>query len=72
MDKLDLILWVMSGGFTVLFTLMIFMWNNLNSRSEVLGTQVNNIDKRLYGIETMLHMKDCCVLKNDQNLRKAE
>lgn len=30
------------------------------------------LDKRLYGIESVLHMKDCCVLKQDQNLKKAE
>lgn len=37
-----------------------------------LEKQVNDIDKRLYGIETLLHMKDCCVLKQDQNFKKAE
>jgi SMC interacting uncharacterized protein involved in chromosome segregation len=33
---------------------------------------INELDKRLYGIESVLHMKDCCVLKQDQNLKKAE
>lgn len=33
---------------------------------------VNDIDKRLYGIETVLHMKDYCVLKQDQSLKKVE
>lgn len=37
-----------------------------------LDKRLSELDKRLYGIETVLHMKDCCVLKQDQNLKKAE
>jgi hypothetical protein len=36
------------------------------------NVKIAEIDKRLYGIETVLHMKDCCVLKSDQSLKKAE
>ena len=44
----------------------------LTARIDALEAKVIDIDKRLYGVETALHMKDCCVLKQDQNLRKAE
>ncbi len=37
-----------------------------------LDKRLNELDKRLYGIETVLHMKDCCVLKQDQNLKQAQ
>ena len=108
MEKIDIILWVLSGG----FGLMLVMWHFINNqlekqdkRSTELNEKIdksstelnvkidrleakfnakldakldpiqhaiNDLDKRLYGIETVLHMKDCCVLKQDQNLKKAE
>ena len=43
-----------------------------DSKDQSIQNSMNELDKRLYGIETVLHMKDCCVLKQDQNLRKAE
>jgi hypothetical protein len=44
----------------------------IDSKLEPIIHSINDLDKRMYGIETVLHMKDCCVLKQDQNLRKAE
>ena len=86
MEKIDILLWVMGGG----FALMLAMWNNIHNsisgsesrltkriddqgkKIDEVNTKVAELDKRLYGIETVLHMKDCCVLKQDQNLKKAE
>ncbi len=86
MEKMDLILWIMSGGFGLIFGLLLVIWHSLNGRIDktdsridklnekfdTLTEKTSEIDKRLYGIETVLHMKDCCVLKQDQNLKKAE
>ena len=44
----------------------------LEKKIDGMNIRINEIDKRLYGIETVLHMKDCCVLKQDQNLKKAD
>ena len=44
----------------------------LDSKIDTLQHSLNELDKRIYGIETILHMKDCCVLKQDENLKKAE
>lgn len=44
----------------------------LDFKIDPLQHSINEIDKRMYGIETVLHMKDCCVLKSDQNVKKAE
>lgn len=46
--------------------------DKVETRLESLQHSFNELDKRVYGIETVLHMKDCCVLKQDQNLKKAE
>ena len=43
-----------------------------STKIDGLNIKITEIDKRLYGIETVLHMKDCCVLKQDQSLKKVE
>ena len=86
MEKLDILLWIMGGG----FALMIIMWNNITNcirevkndlskrmdtqgeKIEEINSKVSELDKRLYGIETVLHMKECCVLQQDQRMKKAE
>jgi hypothetical protein len=79
MEKIDIILWVIGIGFTFLFGLMLVMWTHLSSLMKDLNrkmddtnAKVSEVDKRLYGVETVLHMKDCCVLKQDQNLKRVE
>lgn len=48
------------------------MQHSANNTKKSLQESINQLDKRLYGVETLLHMKDCCVLKQDQDLKKAE
>lgn len=45
---------------------------SLNEKVNKIQCTVSDLDRRLYAVETVLHMKDCCVLKQDQNLKKAE
>lgn len=47
-------------------------FDKIDLRLHNMQQSINDLDKRLYGVETVLHMKDCCVLKQDQNLKKAE
>lgn len=75
----QIMMWVIGIQTGVLGGLFLFMWNNLSKRIDdqskimnEMNTKIGEIDKRLYGIETVLHMKDCCVLKQDQALKKAE
>jgi hypothetical protein len=86
MEKIDILLWIMGGG----FALMLVMWKDLGNRmcdqnkkidqvKDDLGKRIDEVnvkiaevDKRLYGIETVLHMKECCVLKQDQQLKKVD
>lgn len=35
-------------------------------------TKISDIDKRLIVVETVLHMQDCCILKQENKQRKAE
>ena len=72
MDKIDLILWVMSGGFAISFAMILILYKEMKEMKKDLQEQIFDVDKRLYGIETVLHMKDCCILKSDQGIKKAE
>lgn len=68
MEKIDILLWIIGGGFAVTFTILMLIYKELKENRK----DIHEIDKRLYGIETVLHMKDCCVLKQDQNMKRAE
>lgn len=47
-------------------------FESLEKRIEKVQGDITNMDKRLFGIETMLHMKDCCILKDSSQNKKAE
>lgn len=58
MDKLDIILWIISGG----FSLMLIMWHSMNSRFEKIESELKEMrehdsrtDVRLAVIETRLN-----------------
>lgn len=90
MEKLDIILWVMSGG----FGLMLVMWHSLNqkidgvnnslskriddvnnslsTRIEKLDEKLTDVDRRLCRLEGAFASKDCCMIKDERHLKKAE
>jgi hypothetical protein len=79
MDNSNLILFVMSGGFTIMFALMVMLWSHMNksldkidNKIDQLGEKIHGLDTRLSRIEGILHSQDCCVIKEDRSLRKAE
>ena len=47
MDPIDMILWIMSGGFAGMFSLMLVMWNSLNKRIDQIGSDLERIDSKL-------------------------
>lgn len=75
MEKIDIVLWVIAGGFAVTFSLMKIMFSKIEKLSDKIDKvdeKVNNVDKRLFGVEAILQMKECCMLKNENQSRKAE
>lgn len=80
------IMWVFGIQTTVLIAAFSGMWVAFSKRFESIDKKLDSmdkrldrgestiihIDKRIVAIETLLHMKECCVLKEDQNLKKAE
>jgi len=71
----QLMMWLIGGQTAILGFIFLFIWNHFSKIEKLLqeqGNKISEVDKRLYGIETVLHMKDCCMLKQDQSLRKVE
>lgn len=85
-QQLNLLLWVISGGFGVTFALLVFLWNSLNSRIDRLENRIDRLEQRFERLEgrmtllehdmvevkTILRMKECCMIKDDSQVKKAE
>lgn len=71
----QLMMWLV-GIQTALFTAILgVIWSKLNRMEDRMiktDEKITDIDKRVFAVETMLHMKDCCMLKEDQRHKKAE
>lgn len=72
MEKIDLVLWFLGAGFSANFTFMLLIWNNLSTRLEKLDEKVIDMDRRLCRLEGAFSSKECCMIKDDQHLKKAE
>lgn len=75
MEKIDIVLWVMGGG----FTLMLVMWGSLNkrmdkidSRIEKLDEKVTDIDRRVCRIEGMMTKQEGCAIRASNDIREAQ
>ena len=72
----QLIMWAIGLQTAFLSALLGVIWSKITRIEDRLGKmdeKVNDIDKRIFAIETMLHMKDCCALKDDRiQGRRAE
>jgi hypothetical protein len=72
MEKLDVILWVLGGGFVLLGA----MWKHINGqfdkvdgRFDKLEEKVTDIDRRLCRLEGAFSAKECCAVKYNSESR---
>lgn len=75
----QLIMWALGAQTAILTGIIGIMWHHFNKkfdkvdqRLERIEDKINLPDKRLVAVETFLHMKDCCMLKDDRIKQKAE
>jgi hypothetical protein len=71
----QLMMWLIGIQTALLTAILGVIWSKLNrmeDRQIKTDEKLSDVDKRVFGIETMLHMKDCCVLKEAQKNKKAE
>lgn len=79
MEKIDILLWIVGVGFTFNFSLMLVIWGSVNSRFERLESRIDkldekvtDIDRRICRLEGAFASKDCCMIKDERQLHKAE
>jgi len=65
------IMWLLGIQTTILMGSLGFIWSNLSKRMDKSDVKQDDLDKRLVAIETILHMKECCMLKEEKNHKKA-
>jgi len=68
MTEFQITLWIMSAGFGLNFRLLLIIWNSLSKLDE----KVTDIDRRLCRLEGAFSAKECCMIKDDSKLKKAE
>ena len=68
MTEVNILLTVMGGGFAATLTTILFLFKKIDK----LDDKINNVDKSLIEIKTVLHMKECCMLKDDRTKEKAQ
>lgn len=66
MDKIDILLWTVGGGFTVMFGLLITMWHHFNQRFdkvdkrfEKIDNKFEKVDQRFEKLEEKVNNLDC-------------
>lgn len=72
MESLHVILWAMGGGFTLMFGLLLVIWNSVSRRMDKFDEKLTDIDRRLCRLEGAFSAKDCCVLNEGHRHRHAE
>ena len=83
MEKIDILIGIIGGGFTINFALLLIICNSLNhhidsintslsSRIEKLDEKITDIDRRLCRLEGAFSSKDCCRIGDERQMKKAE
>lgn len=79
MEHFEILLTVMLAGFGLNFGILVIMWNSLNNRIDQLSARIDkldekvtDIDRRLCRLEGAFSSKDCCMIKDERQLRKVD
>jgi hypothetical protein len=67
----QVIMWAMGIQTTLIISSLGFIWNNLGKRLDKVENKIDSLDKRLVSVETILHMKECCMLQEERNHKKV-
>lgn len=75
MEKIDIVLWTIGGGFVIVLGVLKVMWNEIKDmRKEIqdIRKEIQDIDRRLCRLEGAFSSKEFCVLKNDNQHKKVD
>jgi hypothetical protein len=64
----EILLWVIGGGFTLVFIILKLLWNRIDK----IDQHYIELKIDLTEIKTMLKCKESCMIKDESQMRKAE
>ena len=75
----QMMMWAVGIQTLVISAILGVTWNSLNKRLDrisdkidKLDDRIQQIDKRMVAVETILMHKECCMLRDDRQVKKAE
>jgi len=66
------IMWLIGLQTAFLTAVIGFVWNNLSKRMEKIEDRMTRIETDLVEVKTVLRMKECCMISDDRQTKKAE
>ncbi len=65
-------MWVIGLQTTVILAAIGAAYSSLNKRLERVEANINDIDKRLHVVESILNRKECCMIQDSSQIKKVE
>ncbi len=79
MNEFQVLITIQIAGFGFMGAILLCIWNHLNKRIDGLETRlstlygrINKLEMDMVEIKTILRMKECCMIKDDRQIHKAE
>lgn len=69
---LNLLLWAVGLGFTFNFGLMLTMWAHFNKRFDSIEDRLTKLEYDMIEVKTVLRLKECCMIKDERQMKKVE
>jgi len=71
-EFLTIFLSVVGVQTTLLIAIFGFMWKHFNSRFDKMEDRLTRLEHDMIEVKTILRMKECCMIQDDSQLKKAE
>ena len=68
----QIMMWALGVQMTIIISVMTGFYSALSKRIDKLDEKVTDIDRRLCRLEGAFSSKDCCMIKDDRQIKKVE
>ncbi len=65
-------MWLMGIQTAFISVIIGFVWNNLSKRMEKTDDRLTRLENDMIEVKTVLRMKECCMIQDDRQIKKAE
>ncbi len=66
------IMWAIGIQTGVIITTLGFLWAHMNKKFDTIENRVNRIESDMIEVKTILKFKECCMIKDERHIKKAE